>query len=231
MQADGQKHQSRDHGRPGCAVDAEPDAENQQRIREQGDDSPRQRNVHRPARIAGRPQDARERHAEPHRDIGGDDDREQPTRDARGRLLRMHEPRQRVVAKDPEPERQRRRHEPGDDEPGSREPAGAGSIARAERTRNRRRKGDGQADIDRHQHEGQLAGVADRGLVGLHAETRDPEQRDDVDRENRDEPDRAGGGHDGDMAHQRARRKYGRVNAGGGSTGHGRFLGWGATGS
>ena len=100
VQADREEHQPRDHRRPGRAVDAEPEAEDQQRIGEHGDDPARERDVHRAARVAGRAQDARQRHAEPHGDIGGNDDRQQPARDARGWLLRVHEPRQRVVAKD-----------------------------------------------------------------------------------------------------------------------------------
>ena len=140
--------------------------------------------------------------------LAGNDDRQHAARHFRRAPLRVHQAHQRRVAEYPQKQRKRRGRDKGDREAGCREPARARPIAGAERARDGRRDRDREPDVDRHQQERGLARIADRRLVGLVAEARDPEQREHVDRENRDQPDRPGRGHDGDVSHQRALCEY-----------------------
>ena len=220
VEAEAEHDQARQHDRPRGAVDAETEAEDQQRIGEDGGDGAGQRHVHRAPRVADRAQHARQRHGERERDIGRDGDGEEAAGDRRRLAARVQQQIERRVAQQQHDDRQRGRHDAGDRQAGGGEAARALPVAGAERARHGRRNGDGEADRHRQRDELQLAGVADRRLQVLRAEPRDPEQRQEVDGEHRHQADRAGRGHHRDVAHGRAAREYGRVVAGGGGGGH-----------
>ena len=133
-----------------------------------------------------------------------------------GSPLRMQDRDQAPVAKG----EHQRGDERGDDRRDRRTPrrraCGPAVGACAERPRHRRRNGDGEADVDRHGEEGREADIADRRLERLIAEPRHPEQRQEIDGEDRHQSDRPGRGHHRDMAHQRPLREHGQSLVAGG---------------
>ena len=204
------KISARYHGRDRRAVDAEPEAEDQERVEHGRDDAARQRHIHGALGVADRPQDAREPHAERHerrstaaRSTGS------AARPAASRRSRQGASR---IERQQRQERRALTAAPAStmcDAGRAGEPA---RVARARAAPSARDTsapiGDHQADIDRDGEEQHDRGKPDAGRQARLAEPGNVEQRQEVDDE---DGDRARPSPSpvmtSDVAHGRARRR------------------------
>ena len=204
-----EQDQTREDGRPGGAIDAEPEAENEQRIEKRRSNPGRQRHIHRPARIADRAQDPENVMPTASGTLAGmlmamnfeATSADSPC--ACKTVVRIQSRNTNIAAAIDGGE------DGGDDERGRSKAPCARPVASAERARDRGRGCNGEPDVDRHDEERHQADIADGRLERLIAELRHPEQRQKIDDEHRHQADGAGRGHHRDMAHQRPMREHG----------------------
>lgn len=203
VQADGHHDDAAEHGGDGGAVEAEVEAEDEDRVEDGGGDAAAQRDVHGAPGITDAAQDARGAHAERHQWQGWQDD----LQEARGeceRLAGRAEQCQQRAQERPGGEREAKRRGADEDQRGTAHARGFLALAAPDGARHQRARGDRQADRDRDGEEQQGRGEADRGREFLHAEQRDVEQVERIDDEDGDQPDRARAGHHHDVAHGRS---------------------------
>lgn len=202
VDADGQQHNAREKGGVGRAVEPKIQAEDEQRVENRRGHPARQRDIHRPARVADAAQNAACAHAERH-------DRRRRYEDlqeARGqgeRLAARAEQRGEVAQEWPDGKSDDGGGQAHENHRCAAEPRGLLAVAAAERSRNQRRGGDRETDRHGKGEEHQRAGEAHGRGQFLNAEQRDVKQIERIDGEDRHQPDRAGRRHDDDVAQGR----------------------------
>ena len=202
-QAEQGRGATRQHGADRGSLEAEMQHEDQQRIQAGQQTRRPQGDGHRAARIADRAQQRRASHVErdqrQERRDDRDVDRGRPQhRAARPETVQDRVQQQHGAEADQQHDRthdhQRRR---GD-------ATCLFAAPGADPARHHGAEADRHADRDRHLHVGHGAGERDRGGQRAIAQQRDVEQVEEVDREHREQPERAGAGHHHGMAQDRA---------------------------
>ena len=186
-QRDGEPRQD---GRISCTIDAQPQAEDQDRIGDGGRDGAKQRRVHGAACIADGAQHARQRHAGRKQDIGRQGDQQEMIGD-RQRLAACAQQGEEIAAEGNGKERGRRRDDAGLHEARGREPLRPRAVSGTQRAGDQRADGDGEPDVDRDEEEQDLRRKTDARRQLFIMQPRDVEKRQEIDEENRDKADRA----------------------------------------